>query len=98
MAQFDVYRTRDNDLLIDCQSEAFGHLKTRLAAPLTPMDRSPPRQVRLNPIFDIDGEQYMMITQFAGAINASEFRTRVTSLAAYRFDIIGAFDVLMTGV
>jgi len=98
MAQFDVYRTRDDDLLIDCQSDAFGDLNSRLVAPLTPVDRSPPGQMRLNPVFDIDGERYMMVTQFAGAISVGELQTRVTSLAERRLEVIGAFDVLMTGV
>ncbi len=98
MPQFDVYRTVDGALLIDCQSNAFGDLDSRFMVPLTPVDRSPPGRARLNPTFVIDGEHYMMVTQFAAAVRVRDVRTPVTSLAAYRFDIIGAIDMLLTGV
>ena len=75
MPQFDVYRTREGDLLLDCQSDALGHLTTRLAAPLLPADQSPDQRARLNPSFEIDGRSYVMVTQFAAAVNAREFRT-----------------------
>lgn len=98
MAQFDVYRTADGAMLVDCQSEALADLDSRLMVPLTPTDRSPPGRARLNPVFTIDGETYMMVTQFAAAVSVRDVRRPLTSLAAYRFDIIGAIDMLLTGV
>lgn len=98
MAQFDVFRDAQGELLLDCQSDALGYLAIRMVAPLIPIDQAPERRVRLNPVFDVDGASYVMATQFATAIRSSELRARVSNLASYRFDIVGAFDMLLTGV
>jgi toxin CcdB len=49
-------------------------------------------------VFEIEGERYAMITQFAAAVRVSELRKLVITLRDYRFDIIGAFDMALTGV
>lgn len=98
MAQFDVFRESQGELLVDCQSDALAHLGTRLAVPLLPLSRAPERRARLNPVFEIDGMDYSMVTQHAAAIRVGELRNRVTSLEHRHFDIIGALDMLLTGV
>ncbi len=98
MAQFDVYRGAQDELLVDCQSDALGHLGTRIVAPLIRIEKAPERRVRLNPVFEIDGERYAMVTQFATAVRTNELRRHVTNLGSYRFDIVGALDMLLTGV
>ena len=98
MGQFDVFRDARGELLLDCQSETLGHLSTRIVAPLIPIDRAPERRARLNPVFDIEGQAYAMVTQFATALRVSELRTRVVSLNDRRLEIVGAFDMLLTGV
>jgi toxin CcdB len=98
MPQFDVFRTAQGELLLDCQSDALGNLATRLAAPLIPIDSAPQRRPRLNPVFTIDGQPYVMVTQFAAAVGTNDLHAKVANLAAFRFDIIGAFDMLLTGV
>ena len=98
MAQFDVYRDAQGGLLLDCQSDALGHLATRMVAPLVPLDQAPELRLRLNPVFEVGGERLAMLTQYSAAIRARELGARVTSLASHRFDVIGAFDMLVTGV
>ena len=98
MTQFNVYRTTDGALLLDCQSEAFDYLSMRLVAPLLPIARAPDLQPRLNPTFEIDGERYAMMTQFAAAVSGALLRSKMGNLAASRLSIIGAFDMLLTGV
>lgn len=98
MAQFDVFRVPDGTLLLDCQSEAMEYLETRLVAPLIALADAPPRRPHLNPIFDLNGQTYVMLTQFAAAVSSGELRVRVAHLDRHRFEIIGAFDMLLTGV
>ena len=98
MAQFDVFRTANGEILVDCQSDALGHLATRLAVPLIAPERAPELRVRLNPIFELGSGPYALMTQFATAVRTSELRTRIDTLADRRFDIIGASDMLLTGV
>jgi len=98
MPQFDVFRTARGDLLLDCQSDALGELSTRLVAPLIRVDQAPERKPRLNPVFDIDGEPHVMVTQFSAAVAVGEMHATVASLAQHRLAIVGAFDMLLTGV
>src|SRR3546814_8547155 len=77
MAKFGVYRLRDgNGYLLDCQADLLRDLNTRFVVPLLPVDTAPKPAARLNPIFEIQGEQYMMVTQFAATVPSSELRTR----------------------
>lgn len=98
MAQFDVYRDARGAVLVDCQGDALSHLSTRLAAPLVPLDRAPTLIERLNPVFEIAGEPYAMITQYAATVRCVDLGARIARLDPYRFEIIGAFDLLLTGV
>ncbi|MCU6455124.1 CcdB family protein [Sphingomonas sp. A2-49] len=98
MAQGDVYRTATGLLLIDCQSDTFEHLAVRLTVPLIPLDRSPERRPGLNPVFDIGDVPHVMVTQFAAAVSCNELGDTVADLSAFRIQIVGAFDMLLTGV
>jgi toxin CcdB len=98
MPQFDVYTSADGTLLLDCQSEALAHLDTRLAAPLLLVEKAPAPRLRLNPVFEINGELHVLVTQFAATVRSNQLRNKIASLDRSRFDIIGAFDMLLTGV
>ena len=98
MAQFDVYANRDGQLLLDCQADALANLSTRLVAPLVPVEDAPSLRPRLNPVFDLDGRNYALITQFAAAVSRTELQAHVASLARHRYQIISAYDMMLTGV
>lgn len=98
MAQFDVHRIADGGFAIDCQAESFAYLKTRFVVPLIALQDSPERWERLNPSFDINGETHVMMTQFATALRLSDLGARVLSLESHRYAILGALDLLTTGV
>jgi len=98
MPQFDVYRSAEGALLLDCQSDALGFLATRLVVPLLPSARAPARQARLNPVVSVGGEDYVMVTQFAATVPVRELKQATANLGGARYEIINAFDVLLTGV
>ncbi len=98
MAQFDVCRTADGDLVIDCQAELLDHLNTRVVAPLLTSDQFEVVAQRLNPLFMVDGVQHVMYTQFASAIPVSQIGEKVMTLEDRSFEIMNALDVLLTGV
>lgn len=98
MAKFDVYRLRDgNRLLLDCQADLLNDLNTRFVVPLLPMQEAPKPAARLNPIFEIQGDRYVMATQFAATIPASELKTFVVSLRESDVVIGNALDMLISG-
>ena len=53
---------------------------------------------RLNPIFEIDGREYALLTQAAAAVRRAELGEVIGSLAGRSFEITGALDVLISGV
>jgi toxin CcdB len=98
MPQFDVHRSRDgNELLLDCQSDLLGHFDTRLVVPLVPAQTAQ-KLSRLHPLFEIEGQNHIMATQLASAIDTRELGGRVASLVDRRYDILNAIDMLLTGV
>ena len=98
MAQFDVRRTVDGGLVVDCQSDLLRHLDTRFVAPLLPVSEFEVVARRLNPIFTVEHADHVLYTQFAAAIPARQLSEVVTNLGDNSFVIIDALDVLLTGV
>ena len=98
MAQFDVHRIASGGLVIDCQSTLLDQLNTRFVVPLVAREAAPPPAQRLNPTFAVAGEDHVMLTQFAGAIERRELGEPVANLTAHARDITAALDVLLSGV
>ena len=97
MAQFDLYRTAENDLIVDCQAEAWSAYNTRFVAPLFPLDDKLPRVDRLNPIFEIEDERMVLMTEFAATVSTRELRRTGISLADHDLTIKSALDMLVQG-
>ena len=100
MAQFDYYRRPDAPgFWVDCQTELMESYQTRFVIPLVPSEDAPkPSAAQLNPRFEIAGETYEMLTQFAGTIPADELNQPSGSLERERYTILNALDFLITGV
>ena len=98
MARFDVYANQAGvGCLLDCQANLLSGLNTRFVVPLLPLKEAPQPAGRLNPVFEIDGSSYVMVTQFAASVPASLLNDRITSLAADEFAISNAMDMLLSG-
>jgi len=99
MAQFDVHRlTKGQSLVIDCQSDLLDHIDSRFVVPLLSAEHAPKPITRLNPLFDLNGEEFVMLTQSAAAVRRSDLEPVIASLSDHRDIIIGAIDVLLAGV
>ncbi len=98
MARFDVYRgVNPGALLLDCQSDLLSGLNTRLVVPLQPPALAPRPARRLNPEFDVDGQRYIMVTQYAAVMLLRECGPVVASLAHEDVAILNALDMLISG-
>jgi toxin CcdB len=97
MAQFDVYRTRSGELLLDCQADVLDFLNTRFAVPLLHPGHAPQPAEHLNPQFSIGGEMMIMVTQFASAVSLAELDEKIANLSEHHFTIIRAIDMLLGG-
>lgn len=99
MARFDVHRHADDTMgyLLDCQADILNILNTRFVIPLLPPDDAPLASARLNPSFLIEGDTFVMYTQFASSVPAGALGETVVSLADEHHRIMNAIDMLTTG-
>ncbi len=98
MARFDVYAgAGEADLLLDCQSDLLRDLNTRFVVPLLLLENAPQPARRLNPVFQIGGRDYAMVTQFAAAVARRDCGAVVASLVHEHSMITNALDMLISG-
>lgn len=97
MAKFDLYRSKDGTVLLDCQSDLLDHLNTRLVVPLAFPDDAVQVDRRLNPVLDAHGDEMLMLTHFAAAIPVKQLGARIGSVAEQEWSISAALDVLISG-
>lgn len=84
--------------LVVLQSELLDAMETRVVAPLARAKGMAGRSAeRLNPVFEIDGERLVMLTQLIGAAPLAAL-TRVASLEHERGRIVDALDFLFSGI
>lgn len=85
-------------MVLDCQADVLGHEERRFVVPLLPSGMAPRALPRLTPIFTIDGQRFTMATPLAASVPRRELGEEIASLASERDRIIGAIDMLVTGV
>jgi toxin CcdB len=99
MAQFDYYRNPNGGgYLLDVQADLLAALNSRVVVPLLPASAAPKPADRLNPIFEIEGDDFVLATQFMAAVPARELQQHVGSLAQARYDLQRAIDIVFSGV
>ena len=97
MAQFDVHRLADG-LVVDCQSDLLLQIDSRFVVPLVPRSEALKVAAGLNPIFAIDDQDYVMLTQAAAAVRRRELGAIVASLREHASEVTRALDILVAGV
>lgn len=97
MAQFDVFRLDDGQLVVDLQTDLIGIEATRIVAPLREAGRytSFPG---LTPSVEVDGTAWIVRVQELAAVPGTMLRERAGSLAAHRDPLKRALDILIDGV
>lgn len=104
MAQFDVYRNPAAEpddgfpYVLDIQSDLLQHLNLRVVVPLVRADIVDPPLPGLNPRFLIEEDTVVMATTLVGGLPTQSLREPVANLSSHRQDIVGAIDILITGV
>jgi toxin CcdB len=105
MPQFAVYKNRNEatrgqfPLLLDVQSDLLEPLKTRVVVPLSPAATARARAMQsLTPNITVAGKEYVMVTPQLAGISVRELGTLVDAVPSERGKIIGAIDLLITGI
>lgn len=97
LARYDVYANADEGgLLLDIQADLLSDLTTCVVVPLVPKSGNIAAD-RLNPVFNLGGQEWMMWTQYLSAVPKSVLKVRIDNLAGEHDRIIAALDMLFQG-
>ena len=97
MAQFDLYRLKGGQLVVDLQTDLIGIDASRIVAPW----REASRYVAfpgLTPAVAFEGTTLIVRVQELAAVPGAELRDQVGSLADHRDALKRAMDILIDGV
>lgn len=97
MARYDVYANPGGGYVLDVQADLLDELKTRIVIPLIIKDMAPIPAKRLNPSFEIEGDEHVLVTQFMSAIPVSILKNPVTNLSVSHDEIVSALDMAFHG-
>ena len=105
MPQFAVYKNRNETtrgrfpLLLDVQSDLLESLNTRVVVPLSLAATAKTRAMHsLTPNLSVAGKEYIMMTPQLASIAERDLGPVVDSVASERAKIVGAIDLLVTGI
>ena len=105
MAQFTLYKNEDsasNDTypyFIDVQNSLLADLNSRLVIPLSPhgaLNNTDAK--RLCPVIHLDEGNFVLLTHQMTSVPNSILKTEVTYLESFRYEILGAIDMLISGI
>lgn len=99
MARLDLYRVSGmTGYALDVQADLMSMFATTVVVPLLPLDSAPRSMTRLNPIFEIGGNRYVMVTQSIAAVSKKELGASVGSLdPGTHYEVTNALDLLLSG-
>ena len=105
MPQFSLYKNNDissNETypyFIDVQNDLLSDLNSRLVIPLTTLEKLDNTDVkRLCPVVHIEMGDFVLLTHQMTSVPASILKTEVTSVEEFRYEILGAIDMLISGI
>ena len=98
MERYNVYPNPSGaGYLLNVQADIMQPFNTRVVVPLMPLSEAPKPAKTLNPLFDIGGVQYVMVTQYMAAVSANELKNAAFSLQHRHDEIVAAIDFLFHG-
>jgi toxin CcdB len=105
MNQYYLYKNENKSskkiypFFVDVQSDLLDGLNSRVVIPLS-LDKATDKTNAKNlcPIFDIEGKKYILLTHQMTSVPVSLLKKNSGSLEKYRYEIIGAIDILLTGI
>lgn len=98
MARFDLYPHPDGQgYLLDVQADLLADFNTRIVVPLLPREKAPEPARDLNPVFQIEETDHVMMTQLMAAVPTTILSQPTANLAVFRDDITRALDLVFQG-
>jgi len=97
MAQFDLYRLRSDQLVVDLQTDLIGIEASRIVAPLREAGRYAAFP-GLTPVVSFEHADWIVRIPELAAVPGTELRERVGTLAVQRDVLKRALDILIDGI
>ncbi len=104
MSQFSIYNNQNQlskknyPYLISVQTSLLDDLETRLVIPITPKQIYSGKPIKeLNPIIELKGKEYLVLTQQMASIRKNELGSFVCDISLCRQAILSSIDFLITG-
>lgn len=97
MAQFDVFRLKSGQLVVDLQTDLIGIEASRIVAPLREAGRYAAFP-GLTPRVEVEGVAWIVRVQELAVVPGGELHHKITSLNPERDALKRALDILIDGV
>lgn len=105
MEQFTLYKNENKNskkaypYFVDVQNDLLSDLNSRIVIPVsTQKALNNLNAKKLCPVIEIDGNTFVLLTHQITSVPCSILKKKVTTLEHYRYDILGAIDLLLTGI
>lgn len=105
MGQFTLYANKNKSsnktypYFVDVQNNLMSELNSRLVIPLTPTTKVKDKVAKkLCPIIHVGDSDFILVTNQMTTVPKSILKSEATSLEDYRYQIIDAIDMLITGI
>lgn len=105
MSQFMLYENENKNskktypYFVDVQNDLLDELNSRVVIPLSlyrTLNKTNAK--RLCPVIEIKKELFVLLTHQMTSVPSSVLKKKVTSLEKFRYEILGAVDLLLTGI
>lgn len=105
MTQFSLYKNQDKrskdsyPYFVNVQNPLFSDLNSRLVIPFARHESLDKTDVeRLCPVIPIGNRDYVLLTHQMTSVPVSILSKEKASLESYRYEILDAIDMLITGI
>ncbi len=105
MEQFTLYENENASskkaypYFVDVQNDLLDELNSRIVIPLSlyaTLNKTNAK--KLCPVFEIKKKIFVLLTHQMTSVPKSILKKKVTSLEKFRYEILGAIDLLITGI
>ncbi|MBV6272414.1 CcdB family protein [Alcaligenaceae bacterium CGII-47] len=98
MRRFNVYpNPSGSGYLVNVQADFMHPFNTRIVIPLLPLTEAPKPAKTLNPLFNIEGLEHSMVTQYLAAVPVKDLKVAIFNVQNRHDDIVAAIDFLFHG-
>lgn len=105
MSQYSLYKNENKSskqtypYFVDVQSDLLDSLNSRIVIPLTASKKTNNKTAKgLCPVLEIDGKDYVLLTHQMTSVPVSLLKDELLIIDNYRYEILGAIDLLLTGI